>query len=214
MADDDIGLRGAKAAGDRRVSTLLSFSWAELRASRLAGVASAKIPADRVARVISGGQTGADMAGLRAARLCGIPTGGTAPLDYNTELGPRIRLLRSFGLEEHRSKDYPPRTAKNIRDSHLTLVIAEKLDSGSGLTIRMCRRQGRPFLHVRPSSLEDAGVAKAVRAWVLDHLDGATVVNVAGNRESKSPGIERAATRFLVRLLKGLPHESVPKRSV
>ena len=27
-------------------------------------------------RVISGGQTGADQAGLRAARACGIPTGG------------------------------------------------------------------------------------------------------------------------------------------
>jgi Circularly permutated YpsA SLOG family len=30
-------------------------------------------------RVISGGQTGADQAALRAARACGIPTGGWAP---------------------------------------------------------------------------------------------------------------------------------------
>jgi hypothetical protein len=33
--DESVGLKGAKAAGDKRVSTLLSFSWASLRASKL-----------------------------------------------------------------------------------------------------------------------------------------------------------------------------------
>ena len=33
---ESVGLKGAKAAGDKRVSTLSSFSWASLRASKLA----------------------------------------------------------------------------------------------------------------------------------------------------------------------------------
>jgi hypothetical protein len=38
-----------------------------------------------LAKVISGGQTGADQAGRRAARAAGIPTGGWAPLGWKTE---------------------------------------------------------------------------------------------------------------------------------
>jgi hypothetical protein len=40
-------------------------------------------------RIISGGQTGADQAGWRAARACGVPTGGFMPLGFLTEGGPR-----------------------------------------------------------------------------------------------------------------------------
>ncbi len=53
-------------------------------------------------RVISGGQTGADQAALRAARAAGIPTGGWAPLGWKTEEGPAPRLA---GL---RPWHYPP----------------------------------------------------------------------------------------------------------
>jgi hypothetical protein len=34
-----------------------------------------------IGKVISGGQTGVDQAALRAAKACGIPTGGWAPID-------------------------------------------------------------------------------------------------------------------------------------
>jgi hypothetical protein len=37
-------------------------------------------------RVISGGQSGADQAGLRTARIPGIPTGGTAPRGWLAEV--------------------------------------------------------------------------------------------------------------------------------
>jgi hypothetical protein len=36
-------------------------------------------------KVVSGGQTGADQGGLRAARLAGIPTGGWAPKGWLVE---------------------------------------------------------------------------------------------------------------------------------
>ena len=46
-----------------------------------------------------GGQTGADQGGLRAARACGIPTGGWAPRGWQTEDGP-CPALANFGLVE------------------------------------------------------------------------------------------------------------------
>jgi hypothetical protein len=49
--------------------------------------------------VISGGQTGADQGGLRAARACGIPTWGWAPRDWLTEAGP-APWLEEWGLAE------------------------------------------------------------------------------------------------------------------
>ena len=41
----------------------------------------------KVVRIISGGQTGADRAGLEAGRLLGVATGGTAPDNFLTEHG-------------------------------------------------------------------------------------------------------------------------------
>lgn len=40
--------------------------------------------------IISGGQTGADQAGWRAARRCGLATGGRMPREFETEDGPRL----------------------------------------------------------------------------------------------------------------------------
>lgn len=40
-------------------------------------------------RFVSGGQTGADQAGWRAARASRIATGGRMPEDFLTEAGPR-----------------------------------------------------------------------------------------------------------------------------
>jgi hypothetical protein len=67
-------------------------------------------------RVISSGQTGADQAGLRAARAAGIPTGGWAPKGWLTEKGPSL-WLADFGLVECPEPGYPPRTRANVRDS-------------------------------------------------------------------------------------------------
>jgi hypothetical protein len=49
--------------------------------------------------VITGGHTGADQAGLRAARACGIPTGGWVPRGWLTEAGP-APWLADWGLIE------------------------------------------------------------------------------------------------------------------
>jgi hypothetical protein len=57
-----------------------------------------------IQRVISGGQTGVDQAALRAAKACGIPTGGWCPLGFLTEAGP-MPALADFGLAEMPTAD-------------------------------------------------------------------------------------------------------------
>src|SRR4051812_38794183 len=56
--------------------------------------------------VISGGQTGADIGALRAAKALGIATGGYAPLGWRTETGERPSLGIDYGLVESDSADY------------------------------------------------------------------------------------------------------------
>lgn len=152
-------------------------------------------------KIISGGQTGADMAGLIAAESMGLDTGGWATRGYRTEAGPRPETLGSrFGLEEHSSDKYPPRTAANVKESDATLIIASSLDGGSKLTAQLCLRMRKPGMQV--SSGLDGTELKEVAAWLRRLYKGQPIVlNVAGNRESKSPGLQKRATSFLIRLI-------------
>ena len=69
-------------------------------------------------RVISGGQTGVDQLGLIAAKAAGIPTGGTAPKGYLTEIGPDLRLKSEWGLVENAFSSYTVRTKANVQNSN------------------------------------------------------------------------------------------------
>ena len=62
-----------------------------------------------LSKVVSGGQTGADQAGLRAAAKAGIDTGGWACKGWLTEKGP-ASWLADYGLAECPVPDYPART--------------------------------------------------------------------------------------------------------
>jgi hypothetical protein len=54
--------------------------------------------------VISGGQTGADQAGWRAAESCGIPMGGWMPFGFLTEEGPQRWVANVYGAREMPTK--------------------------------------------------------------------------------------------------------------
>src|SRR5262245_15658645 len=98
-----------------------------------------------IAKVISGGQFGVDQGALYAARDVGIPTGGWAPGGWRTERGTQRALLQSFGLIAHPQKGYPPRTEENVIGSDCTLIISrDPAHGGSGLTMKLCEKHGRP----------------------------------------------------------------------
>lgn len=167
-----------------------------------------------IRRIISGGQSGADIAGLRAARACGIRTGGWAPKGYMTERGPRPFVLgRMYGLQEDSSERYPPRTLKNIMMADATLILADSFDSGSGLTAKMCLQNHKPAMQISMIDLITEYPSKNARGLieVLQWVSAREpkIINIAGNRESKAPTIEVKAQAFLT-LLFNMLLEDIP----
>ncbi|NJL70656.1 MAG: hypothetical protein HC888_03070 [Candidatus Competibacteraceae bacterium] len=149
-------------------------------------------------KVISGGQTGVDIAGLRAAKLCGLETGGTAPKGYRTMDGVNYDLRDIFGVAEHADWAYPPRTECNVKDSDATIRVATNFDStGERLTHKYLCKHRRPYFDVDPRNPPD--VAEVVE-WLRDNR--VEILNVAGNSERTSPGIEVVARDFLFKVFR------------
>lgn len=145
-----------------------------------------------VIKIISGGQDGADRGGLDAAIELGLLTGGMAPRGYRTDKGPDP-TLKQYGLTEHSSYAYPPRTKWNVVTSDGTLIMGNTTSPGSALTIRTAVELGK-YCIMNPS-------IEAFRVWVAKN--NIKVLNVAGNRESTNPGIHDRVVDFLVEALSG-----------
>ncbi len=150
-------------------------------------------------RVVSGGQTGADQAGLRAARAVGLPTGGWAPQGWHTETGP-APWLASWGLVEFERPGYPARTRANVRDSDGTLVfLGPESTRGTALTLDALASAGKTWLIVPWASVAPPRPSNVLE-WLAMHR--IKVLNVAGPRESRCPGIGERAERFLIRVFR------------
>lgn len=153
-----------------------------------------------IARIISGGQTGADQAGLFAAHDYKIPTGGFAPQSYMTEEGPDSTLKR-LGLKQTKSPNYPVRTKLNVTNSDLTILFElKRSDGGTKLTGRYCRELAKPLIRVHNLSWYARMAVKKDLFLFSKQLDKKLIINVAGPRESKNPGIERKIYYFLAGL--------------
>lgn len=137
-----------------------------------------------------------DRAALDAALACGLEQGGWCPLGRRAEDG---RVPAHYRLVETESPEYAVRTERNVLDSDATLILYRGgLIGGTRLTRRLAARNGKPCLAVDLAG--DADPA-AVRNWLIEC--GAAVLNVAGPRESQSPGIGAEAREFLAAVLGG-----------
>ncbi|GAA1947777.1 putative molybdenum carrier protein [Nocardioides panacihumi] len=150
----------------------------------------------RIARIVSGGQTGADRAALDAAIAHGLEYGGWCPAGGWAEdlPDPPGLLVRYPGLCETSSADPAMRTRLNVRDSHATVVVGGPgLSRGSDLAVETAVRLGRPYLLV-------VDEADAVRCW-LALLGSELTLNVAGPRERERPGVYAATWELLGTIL-------------
>lgn len=145
--------------------------------------------------IISGGQTGADQGALLAARELGIATAGTAPRGWLTDDGPQRTLLQDFGLKECTERGYPARTKANVLKSDGTLIVGPCRSGGSALTRKFANDYDKPLFHVAFTTVKDVQVEE-FRYWLKRFRIG--ILNVAGNRESQSPGIGGFTTAFLI----------------
>lgn len=139
-------------------------------------------------RVISGGQTGADQGGLEGAKEADIETGGMAPRGYRTSSGPQPDLRRKFGLEESKWDAYHSRTRHNVYHSDGTVIFGDPTSPGSKLTARLCREYGRPCLEVPYPGSKRTNAEGLLAQWCVLHC--IEILNVAGNREERNPGIQ------------------------
>jgi hypothetical protein len=153
--------------------------------------------------IISGGQTGADIAGLLAAKKLGLKTGGYMPKGFRTEAGPRPEYRTLYGLEETNSWRYPDRTRRNVLASNATVIFGNIWEPGSSLTMRYCKYYSRGYYIVPVLNalvgLRDTTAILGLQNFLV--FQDVTVLNVAGNRESAHPGICEFTLEFLVRVI-------------
>ncbi len=153
-------------------------------------------------KVISGGQTGDDQAAWRVAKAFGIPTGGMTPLGFLTEDGPRPDFADLYGAKEMKTADYRARTEQNVRGSDATLWFGSTDTPGAKATLNAIKGMGRPHMLVIPRK----GVRPSdVAAWLAPGRY--KTLNVAGNRESKAPGIGVRVERFMAEVFRRLGYE-------
>ena len=144
-------------------------------------------------RIVSGGQAGADRAGLDWALQNGVDHGGWCPKGRRSEDGP---IPPEYLLSETPLAGYLQRTEWNVRDSDATVIftLTDALDGGSKKTAEFAEKRGRPCLHFRP------GVhSKFLAQFLARHL--VSTLNVAGKRESAAPGIHRFVCQALEQAL-------------
>jgi hypothetical protein len=145
-------------------------------------------------RIVSGGQTGVDRAALDVAMALGLPVGGWCPAGRWAEDGP---IAVRYPLRETPSPDTRERTQWNVCDADGTLLItADEPSPGTALTLAFARRVGRPVYLWTVTAPPDPD---AFRRWLK--LSDVEALNVAGPRESESPGIYDAARTLLQTLL-------------
>ena len=143
-------------------------------------------PGVGLARIVSGGQTGADRAALDWAIARGVPHGGWCPAGRRAEDGT---IPSRYRLTDTPSDSYMQRTEWNVRDSDGTVILslAETLTGGSRRTAELAEQHGRPWLHLARETHRRHDAAERLRRFVTEHE--IRVLNVAGPRASTEPAV-------------------------
>lgn len=150
-----------------------------------------------ITKIISGGQTGADRAGLDWAIANNIPHGGWCPAGRLAEDGS---LNERYHLIETESPGYRQRTKRNVQDSDGTLILnLGPLEGGTFSTVRLAEKQSKPFLVIALDEGVTDEAVTIVQDWLNDN--GIQVLNIAGPRESKRPRIYDLTMAMMKRLL-------------
>jgi hypothetical protein len=148
-------------------------------------------------KIISGGQTGADVAGLDVAIKHGISHGGAIPKGRLTEEGV---LPEKYKLKEMTTKSYPKRTAKNVADSDGTVIFTHgKLTGGSLLTQKKAFEHGKPVIHLDMNEITVEEASDLLKDFIQEN--GIEALNVAGSRGSKDPEIYKKTFQVVEKTL-------------
>ena len=140
----------------------------------------------KVLRVISGFQDGADIAGIRAGKHCGLEVGGYMTKGCMTKSGPRPEYKELYGACELDSPDYPTRTRMNVQLGNATIRLARDWNSrGELCTLKWIKHYRKPYLDIDLNDLQagnfDNWWMEVDRAVEFLQQHRVLVLNVAGN---------------------------------
>jgi hypothetical protein len=143
--------------------------------------------------IISGGQTGADRAGLDWAIAHRIPHGGCCPRGRRAEDGV---IDAKYRLVEMDSSSYLERTRANATDTDATVIftIAASLTGGSRRTAEFARTSRKPCLHLSRDR-DGAAAGEMLKRFAAEHH--VARLNVAGSRASKEPDVAGFVTEVM-----------------
>jgi Circularly permutated YpsA SLOG family len=113
---------------------------------------------------------------------------------FLTEEGTQRWFANVYNAREMPTSSYPARTVQNVRESDGTLWFGTTDTPGAKTTLEACERLHKPVMLVTPNEVV---LASDVVAW-LRRNPQIKRLNIAGNRESKSPGIGERVERFLM----------------
>lgn len=135
-------------------------------------------------KIISGHQTGADIAAIDAAMANGFPRGGWVPKGRKTEIGPLPDL---YIVQEMSTGAYPKRTEKNVLISDGTVIFSHgQLTGGSDLTRKLAVKHGNLGC-ISTSPHRDAAAVALLSDFIAENA--VAVLNVAGPKSSGDPKI-------------------------
>lgn len=144
-------------------------------------------------KIISGGQTGADEAGVFVGRRFGLETGGMMPAGWRTLKGSRPDFEKLYGMTCHLSDKYPPRTAENVFHSDGTVRFAANFDTaGEVCTWKAILKYKKLYINI---DLTDPPPVSCFTAWLRENKIG--VLNVAGNSNETYADCFRGTVRYL-----------------
>ena len=151
-----------------------------------------------ILKIVSGGQTGVDIAAIDFAIENKIDYSGWVPKGRRCESG--IIDLKYTNFKETNSSGYLVRTKLNTRDSNGTLIILpfnKPIGMGSKATAKFAEEFNKPFMYI---NLYDQDRKECVLNWINEN--NIKILNVAGAREETTPGIYKASKLFLNELFK------------
>jgi hypothetical protein len=161
-------------------------------------------------KIISGGQTGADIAALRAVRAYNesnpsspLQTGGRCPHNYMTANGSNVAELASFHLQEVNqgtlSAQYALRSQLNVQSADATLAFRFKPSVGTDKTISyatigkwaslkngllVCgeiHNSDKPIFVITTLTTDHDVLIETLAAFLIKHQ--ARTLNVCGHRD-------------------------------
>lgn len=173
-------------------------------------------------KVISGGQTGVDRGAIGAALHAGFPYGGMIPSGRQAEDG---QVPACFTEMVESTGGYAQRTRENVdqSDGNLILNPSPRLDGGTKLTAEIAQERGAQLLVLdvgrlyewrlqdEPAKFFGSILVDQIMMWLRLRwlgLHPVHILNVAGPRESKAPGIEAMTYSLMSAVICGALQEA------